>query len=627
MKSVKTKDKITLYALAVLLMLGIFVRAYDLGTHFAHLDGVGPAKTILFYQSIPDSQVDATILQLRPQKPNPVEAVFYGFVSLFDSWEWIRPIRRQFFRMTAVPRMWTYAPFQFLLTYHLISEDQSYREILFWGRLPSFFFGVLGILGIILFYRKYDRLRSPSVLLATALLTFSWQNIIFAKHIAGYAIGVFAAVGILIVLASHLNRSEFSLSRMLLSVFFLAVLSHMQYQVLFLVPTFFLTVFLHYLHHRKKQWPLLLAKFALSGLFYATLITPLYCWYLKQHASAGVNHWNVGPSGEYQFALEEGSALGHRALDAVVFFVRNCFEVLRINFALVPETSPLSSPLSALFAAAFILGVWSFLRTRAVKTRYLGVFLLGVAATWTGLILTKKLAFSPTRHNLILLPFMSIVTAAGWSFGVRMVKPFILKRFARRYGTGLLLVLMLLSFSWYFPSIVSERSDPFDEEKIERVLEQHEVDTLVTMDWTWNPSLMTRIIRKYNYFEDGFMRHPFRDTGPPYYQRVGYLSNRAPLTEESFMEISGHINVCHFQRSGMPIWDFKQQKKDLLFPDHLSDYKIIYAEERPSDVEVNFSKKIKYGSNNFFFYTLKRKSSGPPDAAIPQVPPEEKAPP
>lgn len=106
----KTK-KILFLSLAFVFLAGILVRLLPLDSHFGHVDDLGVAKTVLKYQQDYKSFAPARILK------NPVLSLLY---------QW-----------SGVAREWTYAPAQFVLTYYLIHSGQTYREIVFWGRLPS----------------------------------------------------------------------------------------------------------------------------------------------------------------------------------------------------------------------------------------------------------------------------------------------------------------------------------------------------------------------------------------------------------------------------------------------------------------------------------------------------------
>src|SRR5690606_3243572 len=106
---------------------------------------------------------------------------------------------------TSVARFWTYAPFQFWFTPLLIHPDQTYREFLFWGRLPSVFFSVLGLALLAFFYRLYDRWKTGRVFAALAILAFSWENIIHARQMHNYALGVTAFIALMVLLQAGLR--------------------------------------------------------------------------------------------------------------------------------------------------------------------------------------------------------------------------------------------------------------------------------------------------------------------------------------------------------------------------------------------------------------------------------------
>ncbi|MCA9400320.1 MAG: hypothetical protein KC713_01740, partial [Candidatus Omnitrophica bacterium] len=134
----------TLLIVAVL-AVGIWARADRLAWHFTHVDDIGVAKTILEYHQ---------------EGANP---------------------------LFAVATHWTYSPFQFFFTPFLVSLDQSYRSLLFWGRFPSLIFSILGLLTAVLFYWRWKGRVGASCLVTITWMACSLEWIIFAKQMHNYA--------------------------------------------------------------------------------------------------------------------------------------------------------------------------------------------------------------------------------------------------------------------------------------------------------------------------------------------------------------------------------------------------------------------------------------------------------
>ena len=171
--------------LILLIGAGALARFWDLSWQFSHNDDIGVAKTIL----------DARM-------PGSLRALL------------------------AIPRQWTYAPVQFFLTFFLVRPDQGYREILFWGRLPSCLAAIGGLGAFAFFYRRFREDWFPRMLPALALLAFSWQFIIYSKHMSNYAIGVTACIGMMILLLGLVQKPSLSWKGALGAGLVLSFLSH-----------------------------------------------------------------------------------------------------------------------------------------------------------------------------------------------------------------------------------------------------------------------------------------------------------------------------------------------------------------------------------------------------------------
>ncbi|MCM8776215.1 MAG: hypothetical protein NC930_07715 [Candidatus Omnitrophica bacterium] len=596
------KKVMTVFYLGLLVLAGIYVRIVDLSTHFAHCDDLGVAKMLTVYQSKFPFTVEEMIRRVYETPTDTGSFCLYSLgwiIHRLGGMPVLVAMCNWFFQVLALPRYWTYAPLQFFLTYFLISGQQDYRTLLFWGRFPSFLFGVLGLLSMILFYKKYDRLKTPAVFVSLTLLTFSWENIIYAKQMESYTIGVFAAIWILILLDSQLRARDLSFKTLLGIVLALAVLSHTQYQVLFFVPAFFLTLILYFLSRVGKKGYKILVKLFIGGLVYSLFIFPMYYWFLRQH-QGGVM-WNAGPHQEFVLAFQKGLPFFEKAVEALIFFGKNFFIVLNAMVSFIPEEHRWYGPMGILFVSLFVLGVVSFWQSRILRKKMIGSFFVFVSLTWVVFICQGKMALSPTRHNLILLPFAGILLAEGWVWGVHWLTKMGLPRRIVRAGHAMCLGWVVLLFFLSFRTVVAQRRDPFDEPEIRRVLEKYHVDTVIATDFTWNLSFMPWLPQNYNYFEEHYMLHPYQDRVVPPYQSIAFISHRKRLSKEVFERMKNQINAYHV---------FRSESRDALlrrmFTNGFTDYRLVYSKEAESDVEIDFSKRTKNGSNNLFFYVLQR---------------------
>lgn len=574
-------------AIGCLILLGSAARLADLSTHFTHLDDIGVAYTIMLRAK--GAEPIGAFIQNQPETGEVLK-------SLFD-------------RLTLVSKRFTYAPLQFLLTYFLVSPEQSYRQALFWGRFPSCFFGILALLLFVIFYKKFDRLKTPAVFIALSLLAFSYENVIYAKQMESYSIGVFAAVCVLILLIYQMNPRNFSFKKILLAFAGMTVLSHAQYQVLFFMPAFVLTLLGYYLLHNRRlsgkprmascpSRPETLRYLLIAAAVYGLSIYPLYQSLISIHESfrPGV-HWNGGPQNEFWPQFSAGDSLLTQGIKAVWFFAKNLPIVFGSVTGFMPETHRGFVPATIFFLALSGLGIAGLLTARRLQKRMLGFFFICVALSWCALVLSLKLSFSPTRHSLILLPFFAVTAAEGWNFLLWLFKTLPGSPMIRRFGhlplAGFILVMFLASF----PQFLAQRKDPFDEREIERKLSEFDVDTVYASGWTWNLGLMKGVREKFNCFEAEVMRPPSYHSRPIPHRTIAFISQRNKLSLELFTIMRHHLNLYNFM---------KGRQAEVLNAD-AGDYELIYSQEIASDVEIEFSSRTRNGSNGFFFYILRRR--------------------
>lgn len=558
-----------------LILLGAAARIIDLNSHFTHVDDIGVARAIIL-------------------RSKGTEGGSYEFKNRGGVWG---RLKNRFEKVMIIPKKFTYAPLQFIITYFLLWPWQSYRQILFWGRLPSCLFGILGLVALVFFYKKYDRLKTPAVFLALSLTAFSYENVIYAKQMESYAIGVWAAISVLILLVGQMKSPRPSLKSLLLAFAGLAFLSHTQYQILFFIPAFAAALFTYHLLLFRNRWLETVRNFLAAGITYGILVFPMY-WLFLRHKEADTPGltWNVGPGREFQFPLLHGESLLTQAVITLEFFAKNFPVVFGSTLAFMPESHPFFTPATWLLMVFFALGIAGLCASKTLRKKTLALFFLLTALTWAALVITQKLAFSPTRHSLILLPFFAVLTAEGWNFLTRLLKQLSWggswRRFAHIPLTGFILVMFWMNF----PNFLTERKDPFDETQIESKLSEFNVDTVITTGWTWNLSFMKSVAKRFNCFDDQVVTPTVYHPRPVPHKTIAFISHRNKLSSDLFESMKAKINL-YLLSTG---------KADALWTATPANYQLIFYKEIDSDVEVDFSSKTKNGTNGFYFYILRK---------------------
>lgn len=549
-------DKIHRPLFFLIAAVGIWARFHELAWHFTHADDIGVVKYIL-------------------------EA---------------RPFGGQFF---AIAKNYTYAPFQFLFTALLINEHQTYREMLFWGRLPSCIFGALGIFAAAGFYRFYENLKSPKMILTAALIALSWPAIVNAKQMHNYALGITAAMMLPGVLVFYLQERNYSLPRMLILSAILALLSHMHYQILFFVPALYTALFVAAFRGKGEIKPILI-NFAASAGIWLLVILPMWHYFLQPHANLPLNAWSCGPDWQYCFRANPQDPPIENIFYSLIFFLGNIFEIFQINTAFIKETHPLFLITSGILFIFFIMGCISYACGKKAERNpaapYLGIFFGLTMLLWAVLVVAGKIPFGPTRHNLILLPIMAVTASEGMGWIQQKVK-------WEGLAAGISLFALAL-FLLQAPQVFRERHDPFTEERFQGWLEQYHPDAMIYADATIQMGVMP-VVRKYydfteqGFFVDGLIHGPVIKS-----ETLAWVSHRRPITNEQYDHVRDALNRY------LMINNYLRNKQNLppldMLPYSSGDYEAERVLEIPSDTEIEFSSRTKNGVNGLFFYILKR---------------------
>jgi len=549
-------------AAALILLAGIGVRFWGVDQHFSHLDDVGVGQ-------------------------------------LIQEWK-----TRGISDLLIIPKNWTYAPLQFLITHFLITPAQTYREILFWGRLPSAFFGSAGLAGMLLFYAFYEGKDLRKGLLALAVLAFSWENIIHARQMHNYALGTACVVMMLVLWIRTVQKPEITLSHCLMDAVFLAVLIHGHYQVLFFMPGYYGSLFFFGWQRGDLKFRLGRNLAAGASLFFLLILPILMTFLWARLKVAGLNNGNEGPHKEFVLFFPAGLSFMGSILHALRFYTVNFSIMFQAMTGFLPLSHPLNVPLGYyLYLTLFMFGSWRLATTKNPERKALGIFFGGVGLVWIFLIYVHKLTLSPTRHNLLLLPLLAITIAEGLEFFLEKSDRTKLSTAIRKTVYWMLPVAISLLFLTGFGKFLKERQDPFSENHIFEILEKYDVDAVWTLEWTLPPGLMKSLQERYGYEGEGYVMDDVLVRADSGYRTVAWLSHRSQWDTANariLPALNKTLAVRNYfrARGGKPPLPF--------IPGPLAGYHVIYEEVRPSPVEIEYAGKTKDGPNSFYFSILRK---------------------
>ncbi|MCS7004271.1 MAG: hypothetical protein NZM38_02975 [Cytophagales bacterium] len=580
-------------ALFLILVFGVALRILCFPFHRTDKDDIGPAITVLsHYESFKKTNLN-----------NPTHARYhsklYQLLRKADSIGILKPI----VQMVVVSWAWSYAPLQYVAMDLFINPDMSYREILFWGRLPSALCGCFNIFLMAFFlFRIYQQqiIHHSTVVLGTLLIAFSHEHLIFSQLMLNYAVGVTAHL-ILLIMTTY-DKEVLTLKDKLL----LFLIPFAQYQAFFLAISFAITVIYF------KKTPFLSAKFFKN---YWGLALPfisfgfLYILFLRNLHDLGLWPWKNGLMNEYVFDSSKALEFPQGFVYTVSFFLKKGYETCAAMLSCVNEDSPFYFLQNIFWGTTGVLGGFCLLKSRNLFLNKLWIYSIGVILIWIVMIWIQKFTLSPTRHNLIVLPVLIVWVILGVDF-LQSLRVF------RQFPIAYLLSIALgVAFLNSYPKFWHERKDKFEEKEFEKYIDLYRTKQVVCYGKTATGELLKNLTNfsgiKFTTTYDHYIS--YYDTA----KKIQIL--KVPFPTESFLAYSQHLPLSLPENDSLnrmyfsaPLQTNNLQSVMFLKVPQLKDifdsipmnhhYRIVPIKQIYSITELEFSSKTKYGTNGYFLY-------------------------
>lgn len=530
-----------LFMLAAIICLGIYVRIVDLDRQFTHIDDLGVAETILGQDERYD--IEYVRKRIHDTTHEGFNSLPYRILRSLDAsnrLEAFLPLLKNLLKLVIVPWVWTYAPLQFPLTSLLLSHDQSYKEILFWGRFPSFLSGCLALILIVFLHRKiakedYFLPAFTSVL----FLSLTWENIIYAKHMSSYAIGVLAAIALLYALTEIIKRDHLTAKSSLLLGTALAIISHMQYQVLFYMPAFYLT-WLMVTHKTTVSRLSSLRHLLLTATAHGAMILPMVLLFLLHRTDRGIT-WSGSFSFPILFDPGQDISFAGKLNYALEFFSGNSYKVVDFLFAFSPSAgNPLF--INILLITAIVAGMYKLLASAVKTEKAIGLFFLLCLLSTVGLILSQKLTFGPTRHSLFFMPYLAVSASFGFKLFVEFFQRWGDKRKTDLVCASTIFAIVIAVFLPSLGPALKERQDLFVESEFAALIAKYKPDFIIAQA-AGNLSFMEPSKDWAKQYSSGV--RAFTLFGNPAKNNTGVymLVHFSPFNRENLREIKNDFNL------------------------------------------------------------------------------------
>lgn len=405
----------------------------------------------------------------------------------------------------------TFAPLQYSLFGWIINNDQSYKELKFYSRLPSAIFSFLTIILVFLISKKIFS-NELLYILPTLITATSLPLIFISQRSYNYSAGSFAMLVLLLIfLIQYDKKNHFFINEEINLKFnlFLAViftlLAYLNYMMILFVPLFYLVFFIFNYLDEKKIFSKFNINLTISGLIYTILILPLILYMLKLDLNEyGMTASTSGEFGEYSISQFKSEGF----LDIFLFYIKNIYLIITRNLSFFLDSANFSYIIQFIIFLIFILGaIKSFSPYTNPKLKFFNILVVILFFYWCLLSFFNITALGPTRHlNIFTGPFIIILTF-GLSFFLN--KFFKNKIIFDNILTGIFFFILTI-FIYSLNDLKIYYTDLFSEKKFNKIITEYKVGYIIN-DGTLSDALclmktikITRSIcseglKRYNY--------------------------------------------------------------------------------------------------------------------------------
>ncbi len=579
----KFKEHYLKLLLVFLLIFGVSVRFVHLSDHFTHVDSVFMIMDIL---KAKDPGFKETMMQraFDPDRP-AYDSAYKKALRYLGSQPKFEPFLDLAFKLSPifiVSVTGANPPLQFVANVPLINDTQNYRQLLFWGRFPAFFYAALALLAFITLIRSLNLKQDfwPLAVIALSFLCFSWQQIIYAKQVYQYSLNSLVPVLFLLSFVQVLKGKNNFIFSSLIPL----LLYYCSYQTLWLLPAFYLLMFFNY--YRNKDFENL-KKIFWYAVIVGFFVLPSLIYNLFHFIGYSTKYYQIGPNGEFLFQPWLIGGFAAKIIYVIKFFIVNSFLTYRANIVPYPVETVFGVILSFIYFGLFLLGGYVACNDKNELVKNCGRFiLLGFLFLFIS-NLTGQMPLSPCRLSIFYLAFFVFYTAYGLFYLVKLL-PFN----KQNAVIALIAIVLTLIFVSSYPLVMKDRLDPVKEDMIKELMDKYNIKTVVSYDLSQNIHLMPELIKKVNYYEDDYPR-PARDLSGWDYQTILYFSTRTPLTEKPFYDLQKKINDDKEIRQK---WHYR-----------FADYQVLYNYAYDTDVQVEYTKDNINPTNDLYLTVIKLK--------------------
>lgn len=479
----------------------------------------------------------------------------------------------------------TYAPIQFLFTGILINFYNSYESFLILSRLPS---AVISIFALVLTFYISKKIKDRNLsffILFSGFLLFATSNmfLIYSVQAQNYAFAPVTVLATILILITYSDREIFFYDSVKIGLL-LGLFAFAHYQIVFFYPAFFLALMFH--SEKSSSGLKQLFKVIPAGVIVVLAISFLYFIFLRPNPNIinpGVN-WNAGTDNEFLFVFPDQSFFKN-IVYFFKFFIGNSLLVINSIVGFI-ENITFAKINSSLIILLCYFGFKQLHKSKqgTLISSFIGYLLI----TWLFLIILQKLTFSPTRHNLALLPVIIILSGAGFAWIYLKIQSIL--QLKRHIFVSLIALPFLTLYAFNFPSFFESRQDNFQKIDIELLLQKYKIDTIATYGTTMNLQFFPTIKDRYsNIWLNEF-------PGVDLFQ----IKESDEYSGKSIMLLCANSDFCGSLENEMKTLRLVESNVNQSF----QNYQLVYEYSKDSNVTNCFSNIAGSGTNRIFIKIL-----------------------
>lgn len=553
-----SKDFPMMFFSLLLMAFLIWIRFSWFDMHFTHYDDIK-------VDQLTNYQVDLFEVQFAHYKYNGgISGEVYNICYLLFS-----KIYNAAYNAYNFSKYWTYAPGQFVITFLLLPLGKDYTSIKFFGRFPSLVFGIVALLFLWRVITKMTNSKEVACL-ATAIMGFSWQSILYCMHMSNYEsiilIGCIAALYIIKCLNEKTEKWWVQ------GGFIFGVLTWFHYQTVCFFGGYLITFVGVSLSEGKSKKKVI--RMGEICLLYVMTISPLFLFANMN----GVPTWNAGINGEYLFRFTWDMVY------FVKFFGINSWRVFKAMLSPVPLYLPIANFYAVGMVILFVLGIiGSLIECKDDMPFFITLFCIGTIGTEYFFVFLGKFTLSPTRHCNVLIPMYVIEISLGIYYLLKQRRSQRLRILAV-VGT----VFIVCIWSRYYPTIKQDRIDVFSEQLVDQIMMECEPDLVIDRS---APQIW------YLLNKETFTRRQIIDYQTDFYDKDNNIDNNHRI-----------LIVSHTSQMNDEI--LKVVSDQLIAEGYLDENKAnqlkmtncIYKYEKTGNTDFDFYNVTSGAANNLFYY-------------------------